>query len=200
MISRKKNSEQQNTEDQESSDSEYKIKLSIQIGDRIIESDLEDSLMIPTIDKLNPTVVANMFAELPSVHGRWNFLYNEAAFEYDMLKTKLDVWMAKKSQEYRKLLSMGDGKITEKLIDDTLKSDPEYKELNDELAKSKKNMKHVLALANGFGEKGDRLTSIAMMMKWEAENLSGYRKSATTASGKQYSHIKNDEPITDWPS
>jgi len=201
MISRKKTSEEQTEEQTENNDRgfDFKVKLSVVIGGKLIEADLDEALSIPTVDKLNPAVVSNMLAEVPSLHARWNFLYNEAVFEYDMLKTKIDVWISKKSQEYRRQLASGDGKVTEKMVDDTLKSDPEYKELNDDLAKSKKNMKHILAQANGFGEKGERLVTIASMMKWEAENLSGFRK---TSNIKQYSHIKQDDDkhITEWPT
>ena len=64
---------------------------------------------------------------------------------------------------------------------------------------AKKNMKHILAQANGFGEKGEKIISIASMMKWEAENLSG-----TTKASKQYSHInredKGKDHYTEWPT
>ena len=79
MISRKK---KMNSVEEDSS--KYKVKLSVKIGGRLIESDIEDSLSIPTVDKLNPTMIANMMAEIPSLHARWNFLYNEAVFEYDI--------------------------------------------------------------------------------------------------------------------
>lgn len=171
---------------------EFKVKLSIKIGDRLVESDLDDALSIPTIDKLNPATISNMLAGLPALHGRWNFLYNEAAFEYDIMKTKVEVWTAKKSQEYRKSLSKDpeSPRVTDKMIDEMIKTDPEYKKYNDDLAMSKRNMKHVLAQANGFGEKGDRLTSIASMMKWEAEAIGASRK---MKGDKEFSHIKNQE-------
>lgn len=187
MINRKKNSEIESNQ--------IKVKLSVKIGNRLIESDLDEALYIPTVDKLNPTMLSNMMAEVPSLHARWNFLYNEAVYEYDIHKTKLEVWCAKKSHEYRKQLSSDSKKVTEKMIDDMIHLDPEYRNLNDQMALLKKNMKHILAQANGFGDKGDKLISIASMMKWEAENLSGKSKT-------KYSHItrEDDEPIKDWPT
>jgi hypothetical protein len=184
--------------DNSAESSEYKVKLSVTIGGKLIESDIEESLNIPTVDRLNPPTVSNLLAEIPSLHARWNFLYNEAVYEYDILRTKLEIWTSKKSQEYRKQLS-SDGKVTEKMVEDVLRSDPEYKELNDDLSMSKKNMKHILAQANGFGEKGERLVTIATMMKWEAENLSGFKR-AGSGSSKSYSHIRSEEqPPTEWP-
>jgi len=165
-------------------------------------ADLDEALSIPTVDKLNPTIVSNMMAEIPSVHARWNYFYNEAAYEYDMMKTKLEVWTAKKSQEYRKQLAQ-DGKVTEKMIDEMVKSDPQFEQLNDDLALSKKNMKHVLAQANGFGDKGEKLINIASLIKWEGENLSGGKG----ASSRQYPHVrKKNEYVMDvnqnegWPT
>jgi hypothetical protein len=185
-------------ETSEPNDNQFKLTIRVEVGKKLIESDLDEALSIPTVDKLNPTVVSNMMAEIPSLHARWNFLYNEAVYAYDILKTKIEVWIAKKSQEYRKLLSQSDTKVTEKSVDDMIKADPDYQNLNDDLSLKKKYMKHILAQANGFGEKGDRLSGIASMMKWEAEILAGSKRTST-----QYSHIKNDEdenkPVTNWP-
>lgn len=195
----------QKIQDNDSSqDDSFEIRLSVKIGGRLIESDLDKALFIPTVDKLNPTMISNMMAENPSLHARWNFLFNEAAYDYDMKKIKLEVWIAKKSQEYRKLLAQVEkGRVTDKMVDESIKVDPEYTKVNDDLATSKKNMKHILAQANGFGEKGDKVTSIASMMKWEGENLSGGGK----VSGKDYKHIKKDkdynfdkESNDGWPS
>jgi len=180
------------------SNEEFKVRLSVIIGGKLIESDLDEALHIPTVDKLNPVILANMMAENAALHARWNFLYNEAVYEYDINNTKLEVWIAKKSHEYRQsILNTQDkdgkpGKVTESMVDAALKADPEYESRNNDLAKSKKNMKHILALANGFGEKGEKVVSIASMMKWEAENLGGSGK-----VGQKYQHIKkSDENYT----
>lgn len=172
----------------------FKIKLSIKIGNKLIESDLDEALYVPTVDKLNPTMLSNMMSEIPALHARWNFLYNEAVYEYDILKTKLEVWNARKSREYRRQLSSDSKKVTERMVEDMIHLDPEYKKLNDDISIAKKSMKQILAQANGFGDKGDKIISIASMMKWEAENLAG-------ASRKKYKHIqKGDEPIKYWPT
>ena len=64
------------SEEKENQDEVFKVKLSVTIGKKLIESDLDEALFIPTVDKLNPTVVSNMMSEIPALHGRWNFLYN----------------------------------------------------------------------------------------------------------------------------
>jgi hypothetical protein len=184
MINRKKVKDiaVDNTAGESSKD--FEIKIKVKIGEKTIEEDLEDALYIPTADRLNPTVVSDMMAENPSMHARWNYLYNEAVFAYDIMKTKLEVWLSKKGQENRKeLAKLETGRITEKQIDDTIKLDPEYEKMNEDLAEAKKNMKHILALANGLGEKGDKIISIASLLKWEGEGL---RK---TGPEKGYNHI-----------
>lgn len=183
---------------EESQDDTFKVSLNVKIGEKLIKSDIDEALFIPTVDKLNPTIIANMMTEIPSLHARWNFLYNEAVYEYDMLKTKSEVWFAKKAQEYRKDFERRDKRVTEKMIDEAIKVDPEFQILNDDLAEAKKNMKHILAQANGFGEKGEKIVNIASMMKWEAENLSGKGK-----TDKKYNHIRKEDqedPIEDWPT
>lgn len=187
MINRRKKQESSTSE------KEFEVRLNVKIGQKTIESDLEESLFIPTVDKLNPTIISNMMAEIPSLHARWNFLFNEATYEYDMCKTKMEVWIARKGQEYRKELAKADkGRVTDKMVDEAIKVDPEYEVMNDNLATAKKNMKHILAQANGFGEKGDKITSIASMMKWEGESL----------QSKKYNYIKKEKeetPINEWP-
>jgi len=168
------------------SEKEYEVIIKVKIGEKIIEQDLDNALYIPTADKLNPTMVSDMMAVQPSQHARWNVLYNEAVYDYDNMKTKYEVWTAKKAQEIRKEFSKieNSGRITEKMIEEAMKLDPEYDKMNDDLATSKKNMKNILALANGLGEKGERIVSIASLLKWEGENLSPRK------GEKVYNHIK----------
>lgn len=151
---------------------ELKITIHVKIGNKIIEEDLEKSIHIPRFDKLNTVVISELLAENPSLHARWNYLYNEAVYENDVLKTKYDVWLSRRSSEIRKeLQNLDGGKVTEKMIDEMIKLDPEYKVQNDDLSRAKKNVNHIKAMAIGIGEKGERLVNIASMMKWELENL-----------------------------
>lgn len=181
--------------DNETSNSQYKVRLSVTIGGKTVESDLEDSLYIPTVDKLNPTMLSNMMSNIPSLHARWNFLYNEAVYDFDILKTKIEVWTARKGKEYRDQLSKKkEGRVTDKMVDEMIKLDPEFKSLNDELALAKKSMKHVLAQANGFGEMGEKIVNIASMMKWEGENLAGSKKMSSSA--KPYRKVEKNEDYT----
>jgi hypothetical protein len=183
---------------------DFAIKVSVKIGDRLIEQDLEDSLSIPTSDKLTLPLILKMLAENPVLHARWNVLYNESVFEFDVLKTKFEVWLSKKSSEYRKELEkVTKGRVTDKMVEDMIRADSEYEKISNEVALAKKNMKHIFVMANGFGEKGDKIVNIASMLKWEAENLGG----KGSLERKQYHHIKRDfEEKTDpkvndgWPT
>jgi len=168
---------------------DFFIKVTVKIGDKLIEQDLEESLSIPMSDKLTLPMLLQMLAENPSLHSRWNVLYNESVYEYDLLKTKFEVWMSKKSSEYRKELEkVSKGRVTDKMVDELIKADPEYERICSDLSLSKKNMKHIFAIANGLGEKGDKLVNIASMLKWEAEKLGGN----TLLESKKYQHIKRD--------
>lgn len=156
---------------------DFKINLSVEIGGRLIEEDLDEALSIPTINKLSPTMLGDMMAEIPAIHARWNFLYNEAVYEYDMQKIKLDLWLSKKANEIRKQLAQTEkGRITDKMVDEAIKLDPEYEKENSKVAMAKKTMNHVKALAMGFGEKGEKVVNIASMIKWEGTNLSGGKR------------------------
>ena len=180
MISRKQK-EEDNSKD-------FAVKVSVKIGNKLIEQDLEESLYIPTSDKLTLPIILKMLAENPSLHARWNVLYNESVCEYDVLKTKFEVWLSKKSMEYRKELEkVTKGRVTDKMVEDFIKSDVDYERYSTDIANSKKNMKHIFAIANGLGEKGDKIVNIASMLKWEADSIGG-----KFAGGKQYHHIQRD--------
>jgi len=174
----------------EEKEKEFLVKVSIKIGKDLIEQDLEESLSIPMADNLTLPIVLKILSESPILHARWNILYNEAVYEYDVLKTKSEIWMSKKSTEYRKELEkVSKGRVTDKMVEEMIKTDPDYEKINDDLAQSKKNMKHIFAIANGLGERGDKIVTIASMLKWEAENIGGNKFSA---SKKEYPHIKRD--------
>ena len=49
-------------------------------------------------------------------------------------------------------------------------------------------MNHIKALANGFGEKGEKLVNIASMLKWEGELFGRGRN----IQSKKYGHIKKE--------
>lgn len=171
-------------------DKDFFIKVLVKIGEKTIEQDLEESLSIPMADKLNLPMVLKMLAENPVLHARWNVIYNEAVYEYDILKTKFDVWNSKKSAEYRKELEKTcKGRVTDKMVEDMIKDDPDFERYSDDIAMSKKNMKHIFAIANGFGEKGDKIVNIASMLKWEADALGGNK---FFGAKKDYHHIKRD--------
>jgi len=202
MINKKKKKtiENDNSNDNENENKDFDIKIKVNINNRLIEADVEESLHIPTIDKLNPVVVSKIMAEIPSLHARWNFLYNEAVCEYDMLKIKFDVWLARSSKESRKeLAKLEEKRVTDKMVDETIKLNPEYMSLQNDIANAKKNMNHIKALAMGFGEKGEKIVNIASMMKWEADILGGQQ--AVKRGGAGFKEIKTDKNINDgWPT
>jgi hypothetical protein len=137
-------------------------------------------------------MILGLLAENPSLHARWNFLYNEAVCDYDMAKTKFEIWLSRKSTEYRKELEkVSKGRVTDKMVEDMIKCDPEYEKISNEMSESKKNMKHIFVLANGFGEKGDKIVNIASLMKWEAENLGA--RHFSEKNEKRYQHVKRDQ-------
>ncbi|MDD5650311.1 MAG: hypothetical protein PHF86_07845 [Candidatus Nanoarchaeia archaeon] len=173
-----------------SDDEEFFVKVLVKIGDKVVEQDLEESLHIPMADKLTLPMVLKMLAENPLVHARWNVIYNESVCEYDILKTKFEIWLAKKSGEYRKELEkVAKGRVTDKMVDDMIKSDPDFERMSEDIAISKKNMKHIFAIANGLGEKGDKIVTIASMLKWEADALGGNK---FFGPKKEYHHIKRE--------
>jgi len=185
MITRKQSQDEMKTTDNEK---DFFVKVIVKVSGRIIEQDIEESLSIPTVDKLTLPMIQQMLAENPSLHARWNVLYNEAVYDFDIMKTKFEVWMSKKSSEYRKELEkIAKGRVTDRMVEDMIHDDPDFTRYSDDLALSKKNMKHIFAIANGFGEKGDRIVNIASMMKWEVDALG--RGSMTN---KNYNHIKRD--------
>jgi len=188
MINRKKAVKSVNSE--EVNDSEFSITVSVRIGQDIINQDIDEALYIPTINNLNPAIISKIMSENPSLHARWNALYNQAVYEHDMLKTKFEVWIAKKGREYRdelnKIAKEEKIRVTDKLVEDTLKSDDEYESISQEIAEAKRDMKNILAIANGLGEKGEKIINIASMMKWEAEILAGNKR---VGSSKTYNVI-----------
>ena len=189
MVRRKQD---KNQEEDNDDGKKFSVKIDVKINNKTIKEDVEDALHIPTIDQLNTIKLSNMMSESASLHARWNFIYNEAVYEYDIAKTKFEVWDAKIGKTIRKeLAKLEKGRVTDKMVEEAKKLDPEYETLNEDLALKKKNMKHILALANGFGEKNDKIVNIASMMKWEAELLN---KNKNAFSGKkEYGHIKKEE-------
>jgi len=188
MIKGKKGKTQE--ENQDKNDEKFEVKIDVNIGDKKITEDLEDALYIPTVDKLNSTILANMMASIPSLHARWNFIYNEAVYEYDMSKTRLEVWESNAEKKIREELKKIESRVTDKMVEGTKKMDPEFKRYSKDVVLAKRNMNHIKALANGFGEKGEKIVSIASLLKMEMENLG---KGKNVLGKKEYGHIKYDK-------
>lgn len=193
MIERKKAQEEadviqaaETAEDQESDENAFEVKISVKIGSKIIEQDIDQILKIPPFEKLNGLLLSDLLAENPSLHARWNYLFNQAIFECDTLKTEYEIWLSRTSSSVRRALTdLDSGRVTDRMVDDALKMDPEYKRYNDDLSKAKRNLNHIKAVAIGIGEKGEKLVNIASLMKWEMENLT----KSTMGGGGQFKHI-----------
>jgi len=151
---------------------DFNVKLTIRVGEELIEQDLDDALTIPSASDLNPTIIMNLMAEAANVHARWNTLLAEATAEYDMIKWRTEIWRAEKAKQYRKELEqLKSGRITDAQVQDAIRLDPEFLEIMENEINAKKNMNHVKSLAIGFGEKREQITSIASMMKSELAAL-----------------------------
>jgi len=180
----------------------FEAKIDVKINDKVIKEDLDSILYIPTVDKLNVPTICNIMREIPALHARWNFIYNEAVYDYDMKKLKLEIWESNKSKIARnELKKIEEGRVTDKMVEEAKMIDPEYEVLAKDVDKAKRNMKHILAIANGLGEKGDQIVSISSLLKLEIINFERDSKQ----SKQSYKHIEVEQKQPDpsvndgWP-
>ena len=147
------------------------FKLTFNIGDKVIEIDIDDKLHIPSIDVLTPQKACNLMAENPAIHARWNVLSNQAAVKADLEKVKFEVWVKKTSKHYRVELAETTGKrVTDKMTEEAVLTDPEYIRKYQIYLSAKEDAANMKSIAMGFGERGDRLVNITSMMKSEKPN------------------------------
>ena len=147
---------------------DFELKVSFKVGEDLLEFDIDKKLHIPSIDVLTPQKACNMMAENASIHARWNVLANQAAVQSDRLKTKFEVWVKERSKHYRSELADLTGKrVTDKMVEESVMTDPDYMRMYDEYLKSKEDAANLRSIAFGFGERGERLVNIVSMMKWE---------------------------------
>ena len=79
-----------------------------------------------------------------------------------------------------------DGKVpSDAKINKRILLDPEYEEKQKAITKSKKHMNHIKAVANSFARRGDKITSIASLIKFEL--------SRTDSQGPKYNHIERPD-------
>ncbi|MDO8640070.1 MAG: hypothetical protein Q7R33_00835 [Nitrosarchaeum sp.] len=146
----------------------FAIIVKFIVDDETLEFDVNEKLEIPSIDRLTPARICNMMAENPSVHARWNVLSNQAAVKYDYAKVDFEVWTKGRSKHYRKELAETIGKrITDKMVEEAVMTDPEYMRKFGELCKIKEDAANLKSIAIGFGERGERLVNILSAMKSE---------------------------------
>lgn len=144
------------------------FRVTLQVKEETIDIDINDKLHIPSIDVLTPQKACNMMAENPALHARWNVLSNQAAVEFDKEKMSFEIWCKEKSKQYRvDLKDMGMGRITDKMVEEAVMTDPEYKRRFIEMLRRKEDAANVRSIAFGFGERGERLVNIVSMMKSE---------------------------------
>lgn len=152
----------------QSKEDDFELKISFKIGEELITIDIDDKLHIPSIDVLTPQKACNMMAENPSIHARWNVLANQAATRADRAKIGFEVWVKEKSKIYRsELAEVTSKRITDKMVEEAVMTDPAYLRKFDEYLKAKEDAANLRSIAFGFGERGERLVNIVSMMKSE---------------------------------
>jgi len=145
----------------------FKVQLSVR--QETLEIDINDKLYIPSIDVLTPAKACNMMAENPALHARWNVLANEAAMDFDKEKMEFDIWVKERSKHYREDLAdvLGGKRITDKMVEESVMTDPEYMRRYKQVLEKKKDAANIRSISFGFGERGERLVNIVSMMKSE---------------------------------
>ena len=144
------------------------FKVSFKVDDKVLDFDINRKLHIPSVDILTPAKVANLMAENPSIHTRWNVLSNNAAIEYDKEKMGFDIWEKAQSKTYRKeLIEVSGKRVTDKMVEEAVMTDPEYMKRYSKVLQKKQDAANIKSIALGFGERGDRLVNISSLMKSE---------------------------------
>lgn len=171
-----------------SKDDDFELKISFKIGEELITIDIDEKLHIPSIDVLTPQKACNMMAENPSIHSRWNVLANQAATRADRAKIEFEIWVKEKSKIYRtELAEVTSKRITDKMVEESVMTDPEYLRKFEEYLKAKEDAANLRSIAFGFGERGERLVNIVSMMKSE-------KPTSTTKSNKyNYENYEQDD-------
>jgi hypothetical protein len=159
------------------SSGDLKFTVNLVIDEKQLTIDIDEKLRIPSVDVLTPQKACNMMAENPALHARWNVLANKSAFEADYEKMKFEVWVKEKSKTYRSELAEVAGKrVTDKMVDEAVTSDPEYLRGYRRYLEKRENAANLKSIAIGFGERGERLVNITSMMKNERPTA-GVRRS-----------------------
>ena len=144
------------------------FRVILHVKEETIDIDINDKLHIPSIDLLTPQKACNMMAENPALHARWNVLANQAAVEHDKEKMSFEIWCKEKAKYYRvELKDSGVGRVTDKMVEEAVMIDPEYRRRFIDMLKKKEDAANVRSIAFGFGERGERLVNIVSMMKSE---------------------------------
>jgi hypothetical protein len=147
------------------------LSFNLDVGDTIIEADLNKMLHIPKHSDLTPEQIADILAESPALQARWNVLFNEASAELEKEKVEFEVWQAAKYEHYREILVSEGDRPTEARINGMITLDPEYKLRMDSLSNSRLKANNIKAAAIGFGSRGDKTVTIAYLLKKELKSL-----------------------------
>jgi hypothetical protein len=171
------------------------FRVILQIRDDVIEVDVDDKLHIPSIDILSPQKACNMMAENPALHARWNVMANQAAVDFDREKISFEIWEKETSKHYRMELTEVSGKrVTDKMVEESVMTDPEYKRRYFEMLKKKEDAANIRSIAFGFGERGERLVNIVSMMK--NEKSTSALKDEEPDDIRAFSNKNDDEETT----
>jgi len=146
----------------------FEFKVSFRVDEKMMEIDIHEKLNIPSIDTLTPSKIANLMAENPAIHARWNVLSNNAAIEYDHSKIEFEIWVKEQAKTYREELADTTKKrVTDKMVEEAVMTDPEYKKLYRKMLEKKRDAANLKSVAIGFDKKGERLVNISSLLKSE---------------------------------
>lgn len=169
--------------------SKFELKVLVEWDDKQLDVDINKSLHIPSIDTLTPSRLSNMMAENPAMIARWSVLANKAWHEYELLKTRFEVWEKGEHKRCREALLLESDKrkrMTERAIEEAVMSDPEYLRRMEILLQAQENAENIRSLARAFGAHGERLVNISSLMKVEIN------RSSSSVSGNQDRENDND--------
>lgn len=163
---------------------DFELTITLAVSGTQLDFDINQKLHIPNVDTLTTGRLTNMMAETAAIHARWSVLSNQAAHAYDVAKIRFEVWEKQQLKRFREgLIDEKHKKQTERMIEESVMSDPEYIRRYEQVLEAKENASNVRSIAFAFGEKGDRLVNISSLMKMEIN-----RSSSSAGSSR------NDEP------
>jgi len=142
------------------------LQFNFEIGDVIIDEDINKLLKMPKFDSASPQKLSDIMAESPALYARWTVLYNQACYEYEQSKIDYDVWFSNVFEDVRTEL-LQEGRVTESKIQHSVEQLPKYTTKNKEVSHLKRTMNNVKAISVALVSRGDKATTMAYVIKKE---------------------------------